>query len=95
MDASRNDVGTEEDLFKHKPKSSKNNEMQMMNNRQMVIEEGNRGQKESEEALVRIQGQIHKMDEQANDILLELDRQINKLDLIYDEMNDTETTLKR
>ena len=67
----------------------------MMNNRQMVIEEGNRGQKESEEALVRIQGQIHKMDEQANDILLELDRQINKLDLIYDEMNDTETTLKR
>jgi len=35
------------------------------------------------------------MDEQANDILTELDRQINKLDQIYDEMNDTETTLAR
>ena len=40
-------------------------------------------------------GNVHKMDEQANEILTELDRQINVLDQIYDEMNDTETTLKR
>ena len=35
------------------------------------------------------------MDEQANVIMTELDRQINKLDAIYDTMCDTETTLKR
>jgi hypothetical protein len=29
------------------------------------------------------------MDEQANTIMIELDRQINKLDQVYDELNDT------
>ena len=35
------------------------------------------------------------MDEQANEIMTELDRQIKKLDSIYDTMCDTETTLAR
>lgn len=43
----------------------------------------------------RILGNVNVMDEQANTIMIELDRQINKLDQIYDELNDTETTLKR
>lgn len=63
--------------------------MKEMNNRQKVIEEGDRAQKQSEEVLKRIQQNIGRMDQQANDILTELDRQINKLDQIYDEMNDT------
>ncbi len=35
------------------------------------------------------------MDEQADAINIELDRQINQLDKIYDDLKDTETTLKR
>lgn len=35
------------------------------------------------------------MDERANIIGVELDRQINALDGIYDHMSDTETTLNR
>ena len=35
------------------------------------------------------------MDEIADKINTELDRQINQLDSIYDNMKDTETTLKR
>ena len=95
MDSCRNDVGTQEDLFRHKPKSSNKMQLKEMNNRQAVINEGNRAQKESEDALVRIQKNIHEMDEKANVVMTEMDRQINKLDEIYDQMNDTETTLKR
>ena len=47
------------------------------------------------EALKRIQKNVYVMDEQANDINIELDRQIDKLDLIYDELKDTDTTLNR
>ena len=60
-----------------------------MNNRQMVIEEGNRAQQEGVDALGRIQKNIGAMDKQADDILTEMDRQIQKLDQIYDELNDT------
>ena len=35
------------------------------------------------------------MDERADLIVTELDRQIKKLDQIYEELNDTESTLKR
>ncbi len=35
------------------------------------------------------------MDEDADLIVTELDRQIKKLDEIYDELSDTQTTLKR
>jgi hypothetical protein len=35
------------------------------------------------------------MDEQADAVNLELDRQINQLDKIYDDLKDTDTTLKR
>jgi hypothetical protein len=35
------------------------------------------------------------MDEQADVIVTEMDRQIKKLDEVYDELCDTETTLKR
>ncbi len=35
------------------------------------------------------------MDAMADTINVELDRQINQLDLIYDNMKDTQTTLKR
>jgi peptidoglycan hydrolase CwlO-like protein len=82
---------SEEDLFK-KPKSTRNVEV---TNRQIVVEAGDKAQKESEDALKRIQQHIGTMDGQADEILVELDRQISKLDQIYDEMNDTETTLKR
>jgi peptidoglycan hydrolase CwlO-like protein len=61
----------------------------------MMIEEGDRAQKEGAEALGRIEKNIIVMDEQANVIMTELDRQIEKLDQIYEELNDTETTLKR
>ena len=55
----------------------------------MVIEEGNRAQQEGVDALGRIQKNIGAMDKQADDILTEMDRQIQKLDQIYDELNDT------
>lgn len=61
----------------------------------MMIEEGDRAQKEGAEALGRLRKNIIVMDEQANVIMTELDRQIEKLDQIYEELNDTETTLKR
>lgn len=35
------------------------------------------------------------MDAQADTINAELDRQINQLDAMYDQMQDTSTTLKR
>ena len=35
------------------------------------------------------------MDEQADTINVELNRQIEQLDKIYDNLKDTETTLKR
>jgi hypothetical protein len=60
-----------------------------MNNREMVIAEGNRAQQEGLDALTRIQRNIGVMDNQADAILTEMDRQIQKLDLIYDELNDT------
>ena len=47
------------------------------------------------QALNRIIKNIHVMDEQADAINIELDRQINQLDKIYDDLKDTETTLKR
>ena len=61
----------------------------------MVIKEGDRAQQEGHEILLRINKNVAVMDEQANVIMTELDRQINKLDAIYDTMCDTETTLKR
>ncbi len=38
---------------------------------------------------------VYEMDEMANTINKELDRQINQLDTIYDNIKDTQTTLKR
>lgn len=38
---------------------------------------------------------MYEMDAIADTINTELDRQINQLDSIYDNMKDTETTLKR
>ena len=35
------------------------------------------------------------MDEQADAINIELDRQINQLDKIYEDLKDTQNTLKR
>ena len=43
--------------------------MKDMNNRQAVINQGNRAQKESEDALIRIQKNIHEMDEKANIVM--------------------------
>lgn len=56
---------------------------------------GDQGQKDIEDALGRIDRNVVQMDEQADTLILELDRQIQKLDKIYDDLNDTETTLKR
>jgi prefoldin subunit 5 len=56
---------------------------------------GYQAQKESEEALNRIRKNVYQMDEQADIIVTEMDRQIKKLDEIYEELSDTETTLKR
>jgi hypothetical protein len=60
-----------------------------------LIQEGDRVQKEGVAILDNIVRHIVVMDDKANLIAVELDRQINKLDQIYDEMNETETTLKR
>jgi hypothetical protein len=38
---------------------------------------------------------VNGMHDIADNINVELDRQINQLDKIYDDMKDTETTLKR
>jgi prefoldin subunit 5 len=86
MDACRNDLGTEDDLFKHRNKSNKNIDY---NNRQVVIDEGHRAQKESEEALKRIERNVVDLDKRADDVLTELDRQIKKLDEVYDELSDS------
>lgn len=90
--SSRNDLGAEDDLFKNRTKSNKNVDL---GSRQAVIEMGHQAQKESEDALVRIQKNVIQMDEQADVIVTELDRQIKKLDEVYDDLCDTETTLKR
>ena len=66
-----------------------------MGNRQVVIQKGHEAQKESKDAVNRIKANVYKMEEQANEIGIELDRQINQLDHIYDDMKTTETTLKR
>lgn len=57
-----------------------------MGNRQQVIQKGHEVQKDSKDALNRIKGNVYKMEEQANQIGIELDRQINQLDGIYDNM---------
>ena len=44
---------------------------------------GNRAQKESEDALKRIQINVAHMDKQADDVMVELDRQIKQLDTVY------------
>jgi peptidoglycan hydrolase CwlO-like protein len=92
LDAGRSDLGAEEELFKHRGKSNRNIDS---NNVQAVIEMGDQGQKDIEEALGRIDKNVVQMDEQADTLILELDRQIQKLDKIYEDLNDTETTLKR
>jgi len=51
LDTFRNDNSTEEELFKHRNKSGKNIDN---NNRQMVIEAGDRAQQEGMDALGRI-----------------------------------------
>ena len=66
-----------------------------MNKREVMFRKGDQVQKESEEALVRIQRKVNHMDEQGVLVLGELDRQINKMDEIYEKMNDTESTLER
>lgn len=50
----------------------------------MVIQAGDRAQQDGIDALGRIQKNIIGMDQQADAALTELDRQINKLDQIYD-----------
>ena len=81
MEANRNDVGSEEELYKHR---SKDNKEVDASSRQYVVEAGNRGQKESKDAAKRIIGQIYEMDNNADLIVSELDRQIKKLDETYD-----------
>ena len=61
----------------------------------MVIQKGHEVQKESKDAVDRIRRNVYHMEDQAKEINTELDRQINQLDSIYDNMKDTETTLKR
>ena len=54
-----------------------------------MVEEGERGLREGEAGLDRILGKVHEMDAIGDNILTEMDRQINELDKIYDEMSDT------
>ena len=59
LESNRVQAETEEDLFKYKPKSTQKLDM---NNRQVVIEAGDRAQAEGEQALKRIQRNIGHMD---------------------------------
>jgi hypothetical protein len=92
LSSNRNELVEEDDLFKHRKNTNKSIDP---NNRQVVIEMGYQAQKESDEALNRIRKNVYQMDEQADIIVTEMDRQIKKLDEIYEELSDTETTLKR
>jgi len=60
-----------------------------------MINLGHNTQQQGKEALQRILKNIHVMDEQADSINVELNRQIEQLDKVYDNLKDTETTLKR
>jgi uncharacterized protein (UPF0212 family) len=60
-----------------------------------MIQRGHRVQESSHQAAVHTAVMVREMDERADAINVELDRQINMLDSIYDNMKDTETTLKR
>ena len=60
-----------------------------------MIQLGHKTQEEGQDALKRILKNIHLMDEQADTINVELNRQIEQLDKIYDNLKDTESTLKR
>ena len=54
-----------------------------------MIQRGHRIQEEGMEGLKRIVRNVHEMDAMADTINVELDRQINQLDSIYDNMKDT------
>lgn len=60
-----------------------------------MIQMGRDMQGEGTEGLKRIEKNVLLMDEMADNINVELDRQIEQLDSIYDDMKDTNTTLKR
>lgn len=64
-------------MYKHRTKDNKEVDA---NSRQYVIEAGNKGQKESKNAAKRTLVEINKMDDEADLIVSELDRQIKKLD---------------
>lgn len=73
-------------MFKHRTKSNTNIDI---NNRQYVIDAGNKAQEESKEAAKRIIIKLDDLDKRADLIFSELDRQIQKLDNTYDKLNDT------
>ena len=54
-----------------------------------MIQLGHKTQEEGQDALKRILKNIHVMDEQADTINVELNRQIEQLDKIYDNLKDT------
>lgn len=60
-----------------------------------MINLGHETQQQGKDALKRILQNIHAMDQQADTINVELNRQIEQLDKVYDNLKDTETTLKR
>lgn len=60
-----------------------------------MIQKGHRLQEEGLQGLQNARKNMYEMDAIADTINTELDRQINQLDSIYDNMKDTETTLKR
>lgn len=91
MEYNRNEQVGQNELFKHRS----NNPVQETNERQQMIQRGHKLQEEGMQGLDRVRKNVYEMDAMADTINTELDRQINQLDSIYDNMKDTETTLKR
>jgi SNARE protein len=63
--------------------------------RKELIQLGKETQKQGMDALDRIEKDINEMDQIGVEVQLELNKQIEQLDRIYDTVKDTETTLKR
>ena len=91
LEYSRNEKVQQEDLFKGRTNKGADNS----SGRQELIQKGHDIQEEGLQGLNRVLKNVHVMKDQANTINVELDRQINQLDSIYDNMKDMDTTMKR
>ncbi|KAM3140249.1 hypothetical protein pb186bvf_007605 [Paramecium bursaria] len=90
LEYKKNEASAQENLFKDKV-PIKPKEM----DREQMIQLGDETQAKGLQAVQRMQGNIDQAQQIGNEILTELDRQIVKLDSMYDTVKDTQSIIKR